>query len=229
MLEGQSLVPTTEDIYFLTGLSRRGEPVNFRMFPVGPSKISELIVEHCEAGTDRAGSQVPISKITNLSLQAILLLIGRITSSAALHQASRAQMNCVIQCLNAQIFYWSTTLLECMKRQLTDCRQWTQRNFGFGTILCSFFFERVSSFSPREVVRGHQASFPAVCRWAVLLPRQGGGRTNESFDDAFFAWLSWQIPVIEDYPYAGIDFSRDPEIPVPPSEERGEMGKSPPL
>jgi hypothetical protein len=29
ILEGQSLVPTTEDIYFLTGLSRRGEPVNF--------------------------------------------------------------------------------------------------------------------------------------------------------------------------------------------------------
>jgi hypothetical protein len=29
MLEGQSLVPPTEDIYFLTGLSRRGEPVNF--------------------------------------------------------------------------------------------------------------------------------------------------------------------------------------------------------
>jgi hypothetical protein len=29
MLEGYSLVPTVEDIYFLTGLSRRGEPVNF--------------------------------------------------------------------------------------------------------------------------------------------------------------------------------------------------------
>jgi hypothetical protein len=35
--------------------------------------------------------------------------------------------------------------------------------------------------------------------------------------------------MIEDYPYAGIDFSRDPEILVPPGEERGEMGKSPPL
>ena len=79
------------------------------------------------------------------------------------------------------------------------------------------------------VVRGHQASLPAVCRWAVLLPRQGGGRTNESFDDDFFVWLSRQIPVIEDYPYVGMDFSRDPEIPVPPGEERGETGKSPAL
>jgi hypothetical protein len=68
MLEGQSLVPTTEDIYFLTGLSRRGEPVNFQTFPAGPSKISELIAEHCEAGTERASSQVSISNITNLAL-----------------------------------------------------------------------------------------------------------------------------------------------------------------
>ena len=49
----------------------------------------------------------------------------------------------------------------------------------------------------------------------------------EAFDDDFFAWLSWQIPMIEDYPYAGIDFSRDPEMPVPPGEVRGEIGKSP--
>jgi hypothetical protein len=68
MLQGQSLVPTIEDIYFLTGLSRRGEPVNFQTFSAGPSKISELIAEYCEAGTERTSSQEPISKITNLAL-----------------------------------------------------------------------------------------------------------------------------------------------------------------
>jgi hypothetical protein len=76
MLEGKSLVSTTEDIYFLTGLSRRGEPVNFRMFLAGPHNIAELIADHYEAGTNRVSSQVPISNITNLSLQAILFLIG---------------------------------------------------------------------------------------------------------------------------------------------------------
>jgi hypothetical protein len=55
MLKGQSLVPTTEDIYFLTGLSRRAEPINFHTFLVGPSEISEFIAEHCEAGTECAG------------------------------------------------------------------------------------------------------------------------------------------------------------------------------
>jgi len=104
MLKGKSLTPTTEDIYFLTGLSRRGEPVNLRAFPPKSHNISELIEIHCEASTDKVGSQVSIHKITNLSLQVIVLLIGRITRSAALHQASRAHMHCVVQCLNSRVF-----------------------------------------------------------------------------------------------------------------------------
>jgi hypothetical protein len=56
MLEGQSLVPTIEDIYFLTVPSRRGEPVNFRTFLAGPHNIVELIALHCEAGTNRLSS-----------------------------------------------------------------------------------------------------------------------------------------------------------------------------
>jgi hypothetical protein len=90
MLEGQSLVSTTKDIYFLTSLSWRGEPVNFQTFPSGPHNIAELIGLCCVADIDRSSSQVPIRKITDLSLQAIVLLIGRITGFAALHQASRA-------------------------------------------------------------------------------------------------------------------------------------------
>jgi hypothetical protein len=68
MLEGKSLVPRTEDIYFLTGLSKRGEPVNFHMFPSRPHNISKLIGLQCEVGTDQMISQVPISKISDLAL-----------------------------------------------------------------------------------------------------------------------------------------------------------------
>jgi hypothetical protein len=85
MLEVQSLTPTTEDIYFLTCLSRRGEPVNLHSFPPGPHNISKLIGLYCEAGTNKVGSQVSIHKISNLSLQVIVLLIGWITRSTALH------------------------------------------------------------------------------------------------------------------------------------------------
>jgi hypothetical protein len=227
MIEGKSLTPTTEDIYFLTGLSRRGETVDLHTFPTGERKVEELIVEYCVAGTNTRTSWIPVNSIINIRLQTILSLIGWITGSTAHHKATRAHLNCALWCLDGHIFDWSTTLLEAMRRQLTDCRERTHRNFGFGTILCSFFFERVPCFSPRMTVRGHLATFPAVCRWSALLPRQGGGRTVESFNDDFFAWLSRQIPMIEDYPYAGIDFSRDPEMPVPPGEALGEIGKSP--
>jgi hypothetical protein len=55
------------------------------------------------------------------------------------------------------------------------------------------------------------ASFPTVHRWATLLPRQGGGRTIEAFDDKFFDWWAREILVIEDYPYAGIKFFQGSE------------------
>jgi hypothetical protein len=161
MIEGQSLTPTTEDIYFLTGLSRRGEPVNLHTFPTGTRKVSELIAEYCVAGTSRETSWVPVNSVISLTLQTVLSLIVRITGSTAHHQATRAQMNCALQCMNAHIFDWSTTLLEVMKRQLTDCRQREHRNFGFGTILCSFFFERVPCFSPRMTVRGASGYVPS--------------------------------------------------------------------
>jgi hypothetical protein len=48
MIEGQSLAPTTEDIYFLTGLSRRGELVNLDTFPPGPYNIAHYIDMYCE-------------------------------------------------------------------------------------------------------------------------------------------------------------------------------------
>jgi hypothetical protein len=74
-----------EDIYFLTSLSRRGEPVNFWTFPSGPHNIAELIGLYCADDTDHSSTQVPIRKITNLSLRVIVLLIGRITGSIVLH------------------------------------------------------------------------------------------------------------------------------------------------
>ena len=85
-----------EEIYFLTGLSRRGDPVKLRTFPPGPHNIEELIGLHCEDGTEKVGSHVPIHKINNLSLKVIVLLIGKITGSTALHQASQEHMHSVV-------------------------------------------------------------------------------------------------------------------------------------
>jgi hypothetical protein len=116
MIEGKSLTPKTEDIYFFTGLSRRGELVNLRTIPPGPFNIVDYIGMHYEFGTKKVGAQVPINKITNVSLKVILLLIRWINGSTTIHQASQVHMYCAMKCLDARIFDWSMTMLTCMKR-----------------------------------------------------------------------------------------------------------------
>jgi len=56
MLDIQSLTLNAEDIYFLTGLSRRGEPVNFRTFPPRPHNIEDYIGMYYEVGTGKVGT-----------------------------------------------------------------------------------------------------------------------------------------------------------------------------
>jgi hypothetical protein len=72
MLAGKSLTITIEDIYFITGLSRRGEVPNFQT----QEEVGEVSMitsnEYCDVDTEKSGSQVPIKQITNLSLQVIL-------------------------------------------------------------------------------------------------------------------------------------------------------------
>jgi hypothetical protein len=121
MIEGQSLTPMTEDIYFLTDLSRRGEPVNMHTFSPKPFNIEDYIRIYCEFDIEKVGSQVPIHNITSLTLRVILLLIVRITRSEFLHQGSRVHIHCGIQCQEAHIYDWSTTMLIWMKRPLREC------------------------------------------------------------------------------------------------------------
>jgi len=45
-----------EDIYFLTSLTRRGEPVNLRTFPPRKHNIKDYIGIYCEAGIEKVGS-----------------------------------------------------------------------------------------------------------------------------------------------------------------------------
>jgi hypothetical protein len=61
ILNGQPLSIEVEAIYFLTGLSHRGEVLNLKSHGTGSGmKIEEYIDAHCVAGTAKVGSQVPI-------------------------------------------------------------------------------------------------------------------------------------------------------------------------
>ena len=43
----------------------------------------------------------------------------------------------------------------------------------------------------------------------------------------FFIWLHHQLIVVEDWPYAGTDFTGDPDLPLPEGEDWDEeLGKN---
>jgi hypothetical protein len=155
-IDGKPLRIEVDDIYFITGLSRRGEVVNLKARGAGGGMtMEEYISTHCVAGTDKVGSQLPIRVIENLSLKIIVLVLTWISGSASLHQASRPLMFYVVECLRPTVYDWCTSLLANMKSQLMDCKQGRKRNFGFASILCSFFFEWVPGLSPRVEIIPH--------------------------------------------------------------------------
>lgn len=112
-----------------------------------------------------------------------------------------------------------------MKSQLTACHQGRIKTFGFGSILLSFFFERIPSQIPWVSLRTHAAIIPAMGWWKFLMLRLGGGRVVHPFDDEYFHWWSHHIVAIEDYPYAGINFSQDRDIVVPLCSRLGAISK----
>jgi hypothetical protein len=75
-----------------------------------------------------------------------------------------------------------------MKSQLTKCKHGDKRNFGFASILCIFFFERVPGLGPRVEIIPKGPRDLAISRWTEVMRRQGGARVPTHHNDAFFYW-----------------------------------------
>ena len=69
-IQGESLEITSEDVYFIAGLSRRGAPVNLEGTGRGgdPLSVQNYIDIHCKLGTQKRGSYIPIVRICNFPL-----------------------------------------------------------------------------------------------------------------------------------------------------------------
>ena len=85
-IDRMSLTIEIEDIYFITGLSRRGEVVNLcSCGPGGGLTIDEYIVVYCFLDTEKVGSQIPTNSIQNLGMNTILWALGMIVGLELLH------------------------------------------------------------------------------------------------------------------------------------------------
>jgi len=98
-------------------------------------------------------------------------------------------------------------------------------NFGFASILCSFFFERVTGLRPRVEIIPRGPCDLAMAWWIEFMRRQGGGRVSTPYNDDFFFCWRRKIIALDGYPYVGIDFIGDPDMPLPLGAAYGSIGK----
>ena len=120
-----------------------------------------------------------------------------------------------VECMRLTIYDLSTSLLGNMKQQLTDYKLGRTRNFGFVSILSTLFFERVLGLIPRVPIASHGHWDIAQLCWEGVMQHLGGGRVSIPYPPDFFHYWRRQIIAIDDYPYAGIEFCGDLDMPIP--------------
>ena len=78
---------------------------------------------------------------------------------------------------------------------------------------------------PQVTFQSVRAWDPLMLRWVHIMAHTGAGSGRVKFGDAFFKWLRDQMIMVEDYAYAGIDFTGDLDLPLPLGEQWGDIGK----
>jgi hypothetical protein len=132
-----------ENIYFLTGLSQRGHYVSLTGSRGGGLPMSEYCRIHCVPEVERKKGKVVIWGVRDLNLRTILFTISRMVGSSTPHMALQSYFQYAIECTEPQVFNWADDVLRSMKKQLTKCRQGDLKKFRYGSLLVSFFLERV--------------------------------------------------------------------------------------
>ena len=79
------LTMEVEDIYFLTGLSRRGAPISLIGSCGGEITTRELIDQYCVPRTGTLGKKIPIRAVTDRALQIRLFTMQRVAGSHGVH------------------------------------------------------------------------------------------------------------------------------------------------
>jgi hypothetical protein len=132
-----------EDIYFLTGLSQHGYHATLTGGRGGRLPMSEYCRQYCVPEAERSKGKVVIWGVQDLTLRTILFTITSMARSMAPHMALQSYFQYAIECTEPRVFNWSDEVLHSMKRQLMKCRKGDLKQFGYGSLLVSFFLKRV--------------------------------------------------------------------------------------
>ena len=90
----------------------------------------------------------------------------------------------------SDIFKWIEGLLVILKYRLTKCRRGELNKFGYGTIVMSFFLERIPLMRPQVPLSKLDVEDPWMSRCGdAMALHGGGGGTKVTYGSVFFHWL----------------------------------------
>ena len=146
MIGDQELEIETSDIYFITGLFRRGEPV--QLYGDRPIRVSvnTLLAKHCPEAMKFKRSKVDIMTIGDPVLKVLLLTINRVVEAQALHESNKSKFQYTIDCMMPTVFNWVEAMKVNMKRELFKCKVGNLRQFGYRSILVALCLEQIPLF-----------------------------------------------------------------------------------
>ena len=137
--------------------------------------IQEYITVYCEEGTQKVASQIPIARIQTLALRSMAYCLVRMLGTSTQHVISQPLMYYALECMRPTVYDWCTSLLTSVCTQLTACKTRRQIFFGYGSLICSFFFERILVLTPRVSMPPLPPREPRMARWTRLWYCLGGG------------------------------------------------------
>ena len=109
-----------------------------------------------------------------------------------------------LECMEPRVFNWCDGVLRNIFTQLTNCKGCHLKDFGYGSIIVSFFLERAPVFRPQQIdVEEPGRREPRMRRWVEIMARHGRGHVY-TYPAVFSHWVERQIICIDDYAYAVI-------------------------
>jgi hypothetical protein len=121
-------------------LSRRRYYVSLTGSRGGGLKMSEYCNQYYIPEAKRKKGKVAIWGLQDLTLCTILFTIAGISAP---HMALQRYFQYAIECTEPRVFNWADVVLHSIKKQLTKCRWGDMKQFGYGSLLVSFFLEWV--------------------------------------------------------------------------------------
>lgn len=133
-------------------------------------------MEFCNDQADPKDKRIDIKTISRLELKVITFTITRLCGSAALHVATRSQMQMAIDCFRGTIYNWCKAVLENVKGQLTRAKNGKLNNFGYGFIVVTFALERIPMLAPQHIpVDAGLPREPRMVHWVSLMAHHSEG------------------------------------------------------